>query len=199
MEGRGSLRPSFLALQGIGCVSYFPVRNGLRVTRCCGRGRPAEAPPLDFGLSIGDRRSSGRRCAGGGGRDRIEGAVGVGAVGVSGAQAMLGGVGIAAMNGPAVMFCALVAIAVSTVSAVGNTPIPRIPDHRRPLRNRCGLAPGTTARPVPYFKAPVFTTIPGAYEEPSCPIASHSDRRGHGGDENRQSGGSYPVRMVVGE
>src|SRR3989475_5894794 len=59
---------------------------------------------------------------------------------------MLGGVGIAAMNGPAVMFCALVAIAVSTVSAVGNTPIPRIPDHRRPLRNRCGLAPGTTAR-----------------------------------------------------
>ena len=37
---------------------------------------------------------------------------------------MLGGVGIAAMNGPAVMFCALVAIAVSTVSAVGNTPIP---------------------------------------------------------------------------
>src|SRR2546427_9440732 len=146
MEGRGSLRPSFLALQGIGCVSYFPVRNGLRVTRCCGRGRPAEAPPLDFGLSIGDRRSSGRRCAGGGGRDRMEGAVGVGAVGVSGAQAMLGGVGIAAMNGPAVMFCALVAIAVSTVSAVGNTPIPRIPDHRRPLRNRCGLAPGTTAR-----------------------------------------------------
>src|SRR5437879_2789525 len=81
------------------------------------------------------------------------------------------------------MFCALVAITVSTVSAVGNTPIPRIPDHRRPLRNRCGLAPGTTARPVPYFKAPVFTTIPGAYEEPSCPIASHSDRRGHGGDE----------------
>ena len=54
MEGRGSLRPSFLALQGIGCVSYFPVRNGLRVTRCCGRGRPAEAPPLAFGLSIGE-------------------------------------------------------------------------------------------------------------------------------------------------
>src|SRR5437879_1089629 len=76
-DGRpDSLRPSFFALQGIGCVSYFPVRNGLRVTRCCGRGRPAEAPPLAFGLSIGDRRSSGRRCAGGGGRDRIEGAVG---------------------------------------------------------------------------------------------------------------------------
>jgi len=31
---------------------------------------------------------------------------------------------------------------------------------------------------VPYFKAPVFNTIPGAYEEPSCAIASHSDRRG---------------------
>ena len=150
-------------------------------------------------ISVSRSATGDHRDAGGGGRDRIEGAVGVGAVGVSGAQAMLGGVGIAAMNGPAVMFCALVAIAVSTVSAVGNTPIPRIPDHRRPLRNRCGLAPGTTARPVPYFKAPVFTTIPGAYEEPSCPIASHSDRRGHGGDENRQSGGSYPVRMVVGE
>src|SRR2546429_5412065 len=39
-------------------------------------------------------------------------------------------------------------------------------------------SPGTTARSVPYFKASVFNTIPGAYEEPSCAIASHSDRRG---------------------
>ena len=106
---------------------------------------------------------------------------------------MLGGVGIAAMNGPAVMFCALVAIAVSTVSAVGNTPIPRIPDHRRPLRNRCGLAPRTTARPVPYFKAPVLTTIPDAYEKPSCSVPSHRDRRRRCGDETRQSGGSYAL------
>jgi len=54
---------------------------------------------------------------------------------------VLGGVGIAAMNGPAVMFCALVAIGVSTASAFGNTPLQGIPDHRSPLRNRCGLVP----------------------------------------------------------
>src|SRR5262249_50776502 len=38
-------------------------------------------------------------------------------------HAVLGGVGIAAMNGPAVMFCAFVAIAVSRESTLGSTPM----------------------------------------------------------------------------
>src|SRR5215467_6291913 len=38
-------------------------------------------------------------------------------------HAVLGGVGIAAMNGPAVMFCAFVAMAVSRLRALGNTPM----------------------------------------------------------------------------
>src|SRR5262249_58895641 len=38
-------------------------------------------------------------------------------------HAVLGGVGIAAMNGPAVMFCAFVAMAVSRLSALGSTPM----------------------------------------------------------------------------
>src|SRR6267143_4410827 len=36
---------------------------------------------------------------------------------------VLGGVGIAAMNGPAVMFCELVAIAVSRPSTLGSVPM----------------------------------------------------------------------------
>ena len=38
-------------------------------------------------------------------------------------HAVLGGVGIAAMNGPAVMFCAFVATAVRMLSALGSTPM----------------------------------------------------------------------------
>ena len=51
----------------------------------------------------------------------------------------------------------------------------------------------TGARPVPYFKAPVLTTIPDAYEKPSCSVPSHRDRRRRCGDETRQSGGSYAL------